>query len=55
MITKNDQDKFRLYCQPELDLDVIVDWIAGHTKPEDVYDTGTLETWAEQNGWVLPE
>ena len=33
-------------------LEQAVDWIAANLKPDDVFDSKTLESWAEANGWV---
>ena len=33
----------------------IMEWIATHFEPEDVFDAGVLETWATENGWTEPE
>lgn len=34
-------------------LEVAVQWIGENYDPEDVFSNSQLETWAEENGWII--
>lgn len=36
-------------------LEYATDWIGAHLSPEEVFDRGTLEDWALNNGYKLEE
>lgn len=37
------------------DASFVIEWVASEFAPEQVYDQGVLEYWAETNGYVLEE
>ena len=31
----------------------VLEWIAANFDPEEVFDVGDLEEWADRNGWLI--
>ena len=52
-IGENEQFVKEILCS--YPLDVAVDFIKGHFNPQDIFDEKELKTWAENNGYEIPQ
>jgi hypothetical protein len=55
MPTHFEDQKFRDALIPNSLLDDAIKWIANNLSPEEVFKKEQLATWAEENGYEIPE
>jgi hypothetical protein len=53
--TQKDNDDFVSEIMIGYTLDVAIEWIGKNLDPEDVFQKIKLQTWAENNGYILNE
>jgi len=55
MLRNSDREAFLRDAFGLSAVDCAIDWIRDNLEPEDVFTASMLETWAERNGWRMPE